>query len=88
MNVEVTLICSECGTRSDLIEGRPIDQYEYHDAPSDGIDITRPPNWVMELNPFGDGPGFVLCPAHQDQATARREASANAWRRRINGGVR
>lgn len=88
MNVEVTLICSECGTRSQTIEGRPIDRYEYHDAPFDGIDAPTPPNWVMELEPFGDGPGFVLCPEHRDQRAARLEASLDAWRRRVHGGVR
>lgn len=86
--VEVTLTCTLCGVRSDPIEGRSIDRHEWHDAPSDGLEITTPPNWVMDLDPFGDGMGFVLCPEHYAQVPTLREASAQAWRDRVNGGVR
>jgi hypothetical protein len=85
--VEVTLICIACGRRSEPVEGHDIDRYEWHDAPSDGINITIPPNWVMNLDPFGDGPEIVLCPDHCDQRDERLKASREAWHRRVGGGV-
>jgi hypothetical protein len=86
--VEVTLICVECGKRSDPIEGRHIDRYEWHDAPDDGIDISVPRPWVLNLDPFGDGPGYVLCPEHEHLAPTKAKASRDAWKDRVEPGWR
>lgn len=86
--IMITLRCSECGIISDPVHGSAIDTYTYHDAPSDGLQYERPANWAVNLDPWGDGPGFVLCPEHRYFEERLLKASADAWRKRVNGGVR
>lgn len=88
INVEITLVCTECGARSEIIEGRGIDGYEYHDSPYDAVCVPIPKDWAMDLDPFGDGPGFVLCPDHSHLRIEKINASREAWRKRVGGGVK
>lgn len=83
--VEVTLVCSTCEAQSEPVLAHAIDRYTYHDAPLDGLDLSLPTGWVWDLDPFGDGPGFVLCPDHSAQADAYTARSRQAWHDRTSG---
>jgi len=85
-SVSITLVCGECGVSSDEIQGYAIDRYEWHDCPRDAVDFELPKDWVVNLDPFGDGPGFVLCPDHSDKKDEYLAKSRDAWHKRIGGG--
>ena len=61
--IEIVLTCTEagCDRKSEPYEGRPIDTYSWHDAPSEAVMIDdHPTGWWV----FDHDDGIVLCPEH------------------------
>lgn len=68
--IQIVLQCNECSVTCEPFDASPIDRYEYHDAPTDGVAIHNyPRGWHISPDGYYQNLNLLaLCPENNAQS--------------------